>query len=114
MKILHSSSFQDIFIDILNTHAPVKTKIIRANNHEFMTKALRKAIMTKSRLKTVYLKNQNTTNWNYYKYQRNLCPNLLRKTKFDYFRNLNVKDLNDNKKLWKENQTFLFRQRFSK
>ena len=33
--------------------------MIRANNHEFMIKALRKAIMTRSRLKNVYLKNQN-------------------------------------------------------
>ena len=29
---------------------------MRANNHEFMTKALQKAIMTGSRLKNVYLK----------------------------------------------------------
>ena len=43
-KILDYSSFEDIFINVLNT---VKTKIIRANNHEFVTKVLRKAIMTK-------------------------------------------------------------------
>ena len=67
-----------------------------------MTKAFRKAITTRSRLKNVYLKNQNTTNWNNYKYQRIFCTNLLQKTKFDYFRNFNVKDLNDNKKLWKK------------
>ena len=43
-----------------------------------MTKALRKAIMTRSRLKKVYLKNQNTTTkWSNYKYQRNFCTNLL-------------------------------------
>ena len=58
-----------------------------------MTKALRKAIMTRSKLKNVYLKNQNTTNWNNFKYQRNFYTNLLRKAKFDYFRNLTVKDL---------------------
>ena len=45
-----------------------------------MTKALRKAIMTRSRLKNAYLKNQNTTNWNIFKYQQ-FCTNLLRKTK---------------------------------
>ena len=45
-----------------------------------MTKALRKAIITSSRLKNVYLKNQNTTNWNNYNYERNFCINLLRKT----------------------------------
>ena len=35
------------------------------------------------------------------KYQRNFCSNLLRKTKFDCFCQLNVKDLNDNRKFWK-------------
>ena len=30
----------------------LKTKIIRANNHEFITKALQKATMTRFRLKT--------------------------------------------------------------
>ena len=33
IKILDYSSFEDIFMNVLNTHAPVKTKIIRANNH---------------------------------------------------------------------------------
>ena len=56
--------------------------------------------MTRSRLNNVYWKNQNTTNGNNYKYQRNFCTNLLRKAKFDYFHNLNVKDLKDNKKLF--------------
>ena len=41
IKILDYSSFEDTLINVLNTHTPVKTKIIKANNHEFMTKALR-------------------------------------------------------------------------
>ena len=44
--------------------------------------------MTRSRLKNVDLKNQNTTNWNNYNDQRSFCTNILQKTKFDYFRNL--------------------------
>ena len=71
-----------------------------------MTKALRKAIMTRSRLKSIYLKNQNTTNWNNYKSQCNFCTNLLRKTKRDYFHNLNIRELNDNKKFWKRIKPF--------
>ena len=51
MKILDYSSFEDIFMKILNIHAPVKTKIIRANNHKLMAKDLWKAIMATSRLK---------------------------------------------------------------
>ena len=57
----------------------MKTKVVRA--HKFMTKALRKKIMTSSGLKNFYLKNQNTTYYNINKYQQNFCNNLLRKTK---------------------------------
>ena len=64
--------FESIFIDVLNTHAPVTTKKVRANNHQFMTKALRKAIMTRSRLKNAYLKTRNSKNWENYKKQKRL------------------------------------------
>ena len=65
-------------MNVLNTHASGKNKIIRANNLQFMTQTLQKAIMTRSRLRNVYLKNQKTTNWNNYKHhQQNLRTNLL-------------------------------------
>ena len=35
--------------DIMNKHAPLKTKIVRGNNQAHMTKELRKEIMTRSR-----------------------------------------------------------------
>ena len=35
------------------------------------------------------------------KKQRNFCVNLLRKTKAEYFQNLNIRDFSDNRKLWK-------------
>ena len=46
-------------MDVLNTHIPIKTKILQANSHKFMTKVFRKAIMTRSRLKNIYLKSRN-------------------------------------------------------
>ena len=33
--------------------------------------------------------------------QRNYCVSLLRKTKKDYYANLNVKDIVDNKQFWR-------------
>ena len=42
-----------------------------------MTTALPKAIMTRSRLKNIYLKSQNEENWVKYKRQHNFCTNLL-------------------------------------
>ena len=44
-------TFENTFIGILNKHAPIKTKYIRANNAPFMNKTLSKAIMTRSRQK---------------------------------------------------------------
>ena len=96
------SNFQNIFIQVLNNHAPAKKKIVRFNNSHFMTKTLRKAIMHRSRLKIyIYIPKRNNKNWGNYKKQTNFCVDLLRKTKTEYFKNLNVKDLSDNRKLWK-------------
>ena len=41
--------FKFIFMKILNYHAPMKEMVVRANNQPFVTKKLRKAIMTRSR-----------------------------------------------------------------
>ena len=62
--------------------------------------------MTRSRLKNAYLKTRNSKNWENYKKQINFCTNLLKKTKSEYFRNLNIKELNDNKKFWKKIKPF--------
>ena len=39
---------------ILNRYAPLKKKYLRANDGPFMTKELRKATMTRSRLKSIF------------------------------------------------------------
>ena len=48
--------FLNIFIEILNKHAPTKQKYVRANQGRFMTKDLYKAIMKRSRLRNKYLR----------------------------------------------------------
>ena len=52
--ITEYSNFQ-IFIEVLNNHAPAKKKIVRFNNSPFMTKTLRKAIMHRSILKKIHI-----------------------------------------------------------
>ena len=56
-----------------------------------MTKTLKKAIMTRSRLKNKFLKNQNRENKLVYNKQRNVCTSLLRKEKKELFRKLGYK-----------------------
>ena len=71
-----------------------------------MTKALRKAIMHRSKLKNIFRKTRAREDWNNYKKQRNFCVNLLRNTKKDYFQKLNIRDLTDNKKFRKTIKSF--------
>ena len=93
--------FEKTCVRVLNQHAPLKKKYIRANNSHFMNKKLSKAIMTRSRLRNKFLKNPNDINRiNYTKY-RNYCTGLFRKEKKLYYNNLNMKLINDNKHFWK-------------
>ena len=56
---LELEHFLNIFIEILNKHVPLKKKYLRANQGEFMSKGLNRAIMTRSRLHNKYLKEKN-------------------------------------------------------
>ena len=62
-----------------------------------MNKTLRKAIMTRSKLKRRNF-DRTTINFGKYKRQRNIYVNLLRKSKKQYFNNIGVKNVTDNKK----------------
>ena len=50
-----------------------------------MTKALSQAIMRRSRVKNISIKNQNEENWIDYKKQQNFCTNILKKPKQFFF-----------------------------
>ena len=81
-------------------------KILHYNNNPFMNTALRKAIMTRSRLKNKFSKISSAKYWNSYKKQINFCLKLLRQTKEEYFSNINVKEVSDNKTFWKSVKPF--------
>ena len=64
-----------------------------------MAKNLRKRIMVRSKLRNNYNKNK-------YKRQRNLCLNLLRKTKKNFYKALDEKQVSDSKTFWKNVKPF--------
>ena len=74
---------------------------------EVMTKNLSKEIITRSRLRNKYLKHETEENRLLHTQQRNKCVSLLRKTKMNYYGNLNQKDITDNKNFWKTVKLFL-------
>ena len=57
----------------------------------FITKGLSKAIIKRSQLGKNYLKNKTNSNRVLYEKQRNYCISLLRKSKTNYYANLDAK-----------------------
>ena len=94
------SNFERIFLEVLNKHAPIKKKTVRANDKPFMTKALRKAIMRRSALKNKYVNMKTEETEKAFKKQKNYTNKLLWKEKKKYFSNLDLNKITDNKKFW--------------
>ena len=61
--ISNYESFETTFIEVLNRHAPLRKKLLRANYAPYITKTLRKAIMRRSQLETKYLQTKPTSNY---------------------------------------------------
>ena len=78
--------FEQIFLEILNIHAPIKKKLFRANHVPYMTKvALRKAIIKRSDLERKYVKNKTGENSKSYRKQINFYRKLLKKERKKYY-----------------------------
>ena len=98
---MNYDEFKDTFMNVLNKYAPIKEKTIRGNNAHFMNKALSKAFMERSRLKTKYNEFPTEENHLNYKKKINYCVNLLKQEKKKYYSNLDITVFKDNKKFWK-------------
>ena len=108
------SKFQDIFLCVLDSHAPMKKKCIRANEAPYMTKHLRKAIMTRSRFENKYLKSRSLTVRDIFKKQKNYCNRLYKKERKNYYNNIDIKVITDTKKFWGTIKPFLTDKGMSK
>ena len=87
-------------MELLKKVAALKTKFLRTNHSKFVTKDLSKAIMLRTKLRNQFLKKRTLQARTKYKKQRNICVSLVKKAKQNYYENLDLKDINDNKKFW--------------
>ena len=71
-----------------------------------MTKELRKAIMQRTTLRNIYLKQHTEATKVAYNQQRNTFVSILKKSKRSYFESLDVKFVKDYKKFWKKISPF--------
>ena len=109
--LLSYSDFQCTFMRVLNKHAPLKKKLLRANNAIYMTKTLRKAIMTRSCLEHKYYKHPSAKYNKAYRKQKNVCSRLYKKERKKYFANLDIQNITDNKKVLENCKAVTFREK---
>ena len=100
-------TFEEEFLKVLNKHAPLKKKFIRANHTPYMTKNLRKAIIKRSQLENKYISNSTAENMNKYK-KKNFCSKLYKKNeRKKFYSQFDIKNITDNKLFWKTMKPFL-------
>ena len=87
-------NFCKICTETLNKHAPRKWKTIRENQSPFINKEISRAIMKRTELRNKFLKHKTDKSTQAFVKQRNYGVSLIR----NYYSNLNVKDITDNKK----------------
>ena len=93
--------FEEIFMNLLDHHAPLKKKILRANNAPYITKKLRTAIMKRSQLENIHKKTLIKKSLKAYKKQKNYIRRLYKKERKMFFNSLNPSVISDNRKFWK-------------
>ena len=92
--------FKEMFIIVVDKHAPVKTRFLRGNQAPFLNKELSKAIMHRSKLLNKFRKTKSDIDWNAYKKQRNKCVSIRRKNILEHFTKLCNNGGIANKKFW--------------
>ena len=93
--------FKNTVFHVFENYAPLKKKYVRANQSPFINRKINKEIMKRTRLRNKFFKTKNESDRNNYNKQRNFCLSLIRKEKRNYFSNINVRNITDNKKFWK-------------
>ena len=85
---------------VLDKHASLKQRYVRANQENFIDKELNQAIMVKSKLRNKYLKSTSDIDRQRYNKQRNYCVKLLRLKKQKYYEYFGKSKITNNKNFW--------------
>ena len=83
--------------EAFDIRVPIKHKYLGSNQSPFMNKEISKAIMNRTRLRNWFLRTRCIGDKEAYNKQRNYCVSLVRKTKQQYYNNLDHRKVVDNK-----------------
>ena len=103
-SVVNYDTFENIFLQTLDKHAPQKSQVIRANSKPYFSKEMKKATMLRSQLRNkMHLSHEYRVA---FKRQKNYCNRLYKRERERYYTNLNMKNITDNKKFWKTIKPF--------
>ena len=79
------------FYQILESHVPHKSVVIRPRDKPWMNTSITKSIRKRNRLLKVHLRSNTSYTWERYRKQRNQTTSLIRSCTIKYYENLNLK-----------------------
>ena len=104
--------FSKLLLNIVNEHAPIKTKKARVNEAPYVTAELRKAIRKKKMLWNKFKRQKSDKNWEKYRKQRNHVTDLRKKAVKSHFTE-NCDGGAKNQNFWKTIKPFLSNKGYS-
>ena len=93
--------FKDIFLSVVNKHAPIKKKVIRGTQVPFMNREMSKANMHRSKRKNIFNRTKSEEAWIAFKKQRNKCVSIKRKKIRQHFARATNNGESGGKVFWK-------------
>ena len=87
--------------DAFDIRVSIKHKYLRSNQSPFMNKEISKGIMNRTRLRNRFIRTSFIEDKKAYNKQRNYCISLIRKSKQQYYNNLDHRKVTNNKSFWK-------------
>ncbi|XP_031556954.1 uncharacterized protein LOC116293638 [Actinia tenebrosa] len=79
--------WKELFLSVLDSHAPIKTKRIRNKKSPWMTTDLRKAMYDRDKMKQKATQTNSRDDWSDYKSIRNRVNNEIKRAKKSYYEN---------------------------
>ena len=93
--------FNELFLNTLNKHAPMKYAKIKGRPHKFIGKEIKELMKIRDRHLESFRKSKNSEDWNRYKQLRNTVKISIKKAESEYVCSQIEKNKDNSKSMWK-------------
>ena len=94
-------SWQNMFLNVANRHAPIRSRRVRNKKAAWLTPELKKSISNRDKLKRQAIITKDPVIWDKFKKERNLINNRIKKAKADYYKLKFQNNGSNPREIWK-------------